>query len=299
MIKQYYPIKIETDHPHPVDSPDYLDPAGCVEDNHSNAYFIHEIDKAFRGLPYKLLDLGCAGGQFAIDICNKGYPWAGIGIEGGNIWGMTGSFEAQEKGTGDLSAPRGADNWREYKEKCLFNADISKPFELLLTEYRPGLREEEVGGRVLFEIITAYEFLEHPLPTEIPQILENVKKHLHPDGIFVGTINLSPSDHHRCAKPFTWWLNVFAENGFEYHHYPFASSPRSGLEYLSWVCQHTADLPPDTDFFVLDESVFPPAALNHRNFKYTNEYNFPFMVTHKSLALPHMHPWVQGVQEDE
>ena len=62
--RQFLEVSVKTNHPHPLKSPDYLDPAGSIEDNSSNQYFIYEIEKAFNGLPFRLLDLGCAGGQW-------------------------------------------------------------------------------------------------------------------------------------------------------------------------------------------------------------------------------------------
>ena len=58
MLKQFTKVRCITDHPHPVMSPDYLNPSGCVKDNHTNAQFIWEIDNFFQGQPYRLLDIG-------------------------------------------------------------------------------------------------------------------------------------------------------------------------------------------------------------------------------------------------
>ena len=222
--RKYFKINVKTDYPHPLESPDYLEPAGSIEDNSSNQYFLYEIQRSFNGLPYRLLDLGCAGGQMVVDVYNKGFPWLAVGLEGGNIHGMTKEFETKECNTGPLSVARGSKNWEEYEGKCLFHADVSKPFEITnpVTE-----------AIMKFNIITAYEFLEHPLPEEIPGILKNVKKHLHVNGMFFGTINLSSGGHHRCGKPVKWWNDMFIEHGFNVHAYPFNSSPRTSLEYLS------------------------------------------------------------------
>jgi hypothetical protein len=277
--RQFLEVSVKTDHPHPLESPDYLDPAGSIEDNSSNQYFLYEIEKAFSGLPFRLLDLGCAGGQFVVDVYNKGFPWLAVGIEGGNILGMTEEFEPREHNTGVLTAPAGAHNWKLYKDKCLFHADISKPFEILGQSSIP----------LQFSLITAYEFLEHPLPEEIPGILENVKKHLHTGGFFIGTINLSPGNHHRCGKPVEWWNNIFEEHGFEMHQYPFNTSPRTGLEYISNLIKLQSENPsvPRERIVSRDETVIGPEAIeqqlinmrapNHlSSLGGCNEYNYPF-----------------------
>ena len=219
MLKQFEQITVRTEHSHPLTSPDYLNPAGCIEDNHTNTQFIWEIDSFFEGQPYKLLDIGCAGGQFAVDIYNKGTPWVGVGLEGGNIFGMTESFEERETCTGPITTARGTENWKRYKDKCLFYADVSKPFEIL----------DKDGELVKFDIITAYEFFEHPKPEEIPHIIQNIKKHSKCSGatLVVGTINLSSGCHHRCAKPVEWWNEIFIKHGFGVYEYPFKTSPRS------------------------------------------------------------------------
>jgi len=290
VIKVHAPIEIITDHPHPEDSPDYFEPAGSVEDNHSNAYFIYELDRRFHGLPYRLMDLGCAGGQFAVDIHNKGAPWVGVGVEGGNIHGMTGSFETRAMETGVLTQARGADNWTLYKDECLFNADISKPFDIVIKDTGEPEWKGAVGQRLTFDIITAYEFLEHPLPTDIPHILQNVKKHLAPSGLFIGTINLSPGFHHRCAKPVQWWRDMYDEQGFILDFYPFQTSPRTGHAYLYQLLHHIQAHGPDV--YMIDESVMPPAELRPPNMASTftdgapielNNENLPFCATHKEV----------------
>jgi SAM-dependent methyltransferase len=245
MLKKYRKIKCETQYPHPVDSPDYLNPAGSIEDNHTNPYFIYELDMAFNGLPYRLMDIGCAGGQFAVDVHHKGAPWIGVGIEGGNILGMTKEFEERETHQGPLTKARGYENWTRYKDECLFHADVTKPFEII---------DAETNENIRFDIITAYEFFEHPLPEEVPHIIENIKNHLVPGGGMFGTINLSPSEHHRCARPVEWWDAVFRDHGFTVHNYPFRTSPRTSLEFLFNLKRHLLN---KTDGWLVDQEVAP------------------------------------------
>ena len=254
--RKYLEVNIKTEHPHPMDSPDYLVPGGAIEDNHSNQYFIYEIEKAFNGLPFRVLDLGCAGGQFVVDLYNKGLPWMAIGVEGGNIYGMTEEFDLKERETGVISCALGSENWKRYEGKCLFHADISKPFEIV---------ENTTAALLEFDIITAYEFLEHPTSEEIPQILENVKKHLHSDGLFIGTINLSPGFHHRCSKPIEWWNKIFSEYGFDIYHYPFMTTPRTSPGYItSLVSRHRRYPDVEKDqLWIRDQTVIGPRSLEY------------------------------------
>jgi len=242
-------------------SPDYLNPSGCVKDNHTNAQFIWEIDNFFQGQPYRLLDIGCVGGKFAIDVYHKGAPWLGIGLEGGNIHGMTNEFDPKEAETETITIARGSENWKNYKDKCLFHADVSKPFTLL------GEHDEVIK----FDIVTAWEFFEHPTPDEIPLIIENIKRHLKPLGVVIATINLSPGDHHQCAKPREWWDEIFRSHGFVVAPYPFNSSPRASgvlalLKDLSFEDLRTLNINfdgPITPRGVIDATVYP------------SEFNYP------------------------
>jgi len=248
--KIFVPIKVLTDHPHPTESPDYLNPAGSIEDNSSFTYFIHELDALFSGFPYGVLDIGCAGGQFVVDVYNKGYPWLAVGLEGGNVFGMTGEFdEPRHHETGTLHQPRGAENWKLYHDKCLFHADVSKPFTII--------DESENNSIVKFNIVTAWEFFEHPLPEEVPAIIDNIVKHLLPGGLFIGTINAcldGVHGHHRCAQTREWWDEMFASRGFQRLRYPFRSTPRTNMEFLLKLLERTRADPEQKIRFVDQEA---------------------------------------------
>tara|TARA_A100001391_G_C5060748_1_gene275983 strand:- start:541 stop:1449 length:909 start_codon:yes stop_codon:yes gene_type:complete len=258
MIKNFLNVSFETDHPHPLTSPDYYDPAGSIQDNSTCQYFIWELDTYFLGSPYRLLDFGCAGGQFVVDIYNKGYPWYAAGIEGGNIHApMDEEFENEiDAGdAGKLNRARGYDNWRTYKDKCLFNADLSKPFKIYKHNlelpagqhqlYDLGDDYDSAKEELKFDVVTSWEFLEHPHPDEIGGILRNMNKHLKMHGFALGTINLSPGEHHRCIKTIEEWDLIFREYGFDLvqdnmsiwglstpHMFPFRTTPRVNVPHV-------------------------------------------------------------------
>ena len=84
-------------------------------------------------------------------------------------------------------------------------------------------------------MVTAWEFFEHPLPEEVPGVIENMIKHMNKGSVFIGTINACVDDdsaHHRCARPVEWWNEQFTSRGFAVGTYPFRSTPRTNLEYL-------------------------------------------------------------------
>jgi len=198
-------IKIVTEHPHATFSPDFLTPVGSVQDNHSNEVYLSELERVANKKPFSYLDLGCAGGQAVVDIHNKGY--VSCGVEGSDPYKM---LYHSTNGV--------ADNWLQYKDECLFNADIAKPFNLINDE----------GDTHQFDIVVAWDVLEHPKPEEIPHVIDNIKKHLDPiSGIFICLINTVESHVHQCIRPEEWWLNIFAEKGFKNIGFQFNASPRS------------------------------------------------------------------------
>ena len=72
-----------------------------------------------------------------------------------------------------------------------------------------------------FDVISAWEVLEHIKEEDMPMLLENIKKHLNKGGIFIGTIsNWDDIDEetgvnwHVNLHPYEWWRDIFAEAGF-------------------------------------------------------------------------------------
>jgi hypothetical protein len=116
----------------------------------------------------------------------------------------------------------------------LFHADVTKPFDIL---------NPATGERQLFNIVTAFEFFEHPLPEQIPAIIENIKRHMDPyEGTLIGTLNMSPGEHHRCIKTREEWDRLFEEHGFTSRRYPFQTTSRTSLEGLASIFQLQADM---------------------------------------------------------
>jgi len=171
---------ILTDHPHPLDSPDYLRPWGAKNDDTHCPGFVEWVRESF-GPHAKHLDLGCAGGGLVADMRDAGFY--SIGIEG--------SEEPKR-----LGRPA----WLKYPE-AFFHADIGKPFGF------PDWR---------FDVISAWEVLEHIPESDLPVFFNNVWRHLVPGGAFVGTVSMNfDKDYHQTVKPFEWWRAVFLRERFE------------------------------------------------------------------------------------
>lgn len=212
-------IKITTEYPDATDSPDFILPLGAMQDNHSNPVYLRELNRVAGKEKFSYLDLGCAGGQSVVDVYNNGN--IACGVEGSNLNKM---IQASLKRTSPEPSYVGStnvpdrdvhDNWSQFKDKCLFKADITKPFKL---SNEKGIQK--------FDIITAWDFLEHPRPEQIPHVIKNVKKHMTYEGVFICLINLAKGSHHQCVKPKEWWIDVFNKNGLEDRGFDLSASPR-------------------------------------------------------------------------
>ena len=69
-----------------------------------------------------------------------------------------------------------------------------------------------------FDVVTAWEVLEHIAVDDIRAVCENVKRHLKPSGLFICSI--SPNEEvidgvrlHQTVEEKSWWINTFADEG--------------------------------------------------------------------------------------
>jgi len=161
---KYVNIKVVTNKPVAVDSPDHICPVGAVNDNHSHSDYIEEVISYFPSRQLKVLDLGCAGGQLAVDFSHRGH--FSIGLEGSSFSRETKRF-----------------NWKQYSGTILHNADLTEPFEV-----------QKDGEKILFDCISAWEVIEHFKPEDLQKVFDHVESNLAPGGIFVGSINTSKDE---------------------------------------------------------------------------------------------------------
>jgi 2-polyprenyl-3-methyl-5-hydroxy-6-metoxy-1,4-benzoquinol methylase len=183
--------KIETDRPVAVESSDHKWPKGTASDNSRNPNFNLKVYSIFKHRPdLRLMDLGCSGGGLIKSFLEDGYT--AVGIEGS-----------------DWSRKLRSGEW----DTCphhLLTSDITSDFQVRTHQNEP----------VQFHCITAWEVLEHIPEEKLPILIENVSRHLAPDGIFVASVDTMPDNnpitgavYHVTLKPKDWWLKQFERAG--------------------------------------------------------------------------------------
>lgn len=175
-------ITVQTDHPIAYDSPDHQIPHGTKNDNSVNIKFNNKIHSIFNR-NISVLDLGCAGGGMVRSFLEQGD--LAIGIEGS-----------------DFCKKNGLHEWPHMPNR-LFTADITKPFQIL-----------EHGNPIKFDLITSWEVLEHISQDDLPQVFDNIEKHLKDDCIFVASINTMldrNKRYHQTIESKSWWIDFIKE----------------------------------------------------------------------------------------
>lgn len=201
--------------------------AGC--DFFTDVKFIEEVIGRFpleNGEKLNWLDLGCAGGKLILDISKNKKTDICIGLDG-----SVGVYKQK--------------SWSSGKNKnVLRNADLSKEFFI----------EYETGERVIFDVITAWELVEHFYENELETFFTNVYNHLSDEGVFIGSAanypdvrdenGYSPSDplfdkngkHYDLHKIFwdrnTW--NRFLSKWFVIQEFDFENKFRNMHEGLTY-----------------------------------------------------------------
>jgi len=149
---------VVTSHKVAVDSPDHTHPWGTKRDNTQNLKFVNELIGQY-GEDMSLLDFGCAGGQMVVDFVERGVD--AVGIEGS-----------------DYSVKNNHPNWKKYHNKNLFTADFAKPLQIQFH-----------GRSHKFNVITAWEVMEHFKQEDLSTVFTNIVSHLTPGGIFACSVS--------------------------------------------------------------------------------------------------------------
>lgn len=185
-------VKIQTNHPVASQSPDHLIPRGTKNDNSIYPRFNKKLCQLIGdGNPLSILDLGCAGGGFVESLIFDGH--FAVGVEGS-----------------DYSKKIGRAAWGVIPGN-LFTADLTKSFQLSLHDNTP----------LFFDVITAWEVMEHIAHSDISQFAKNILSHLKDEGIFVCSIAIfEDSDpvtgtvYHQTVESQDWWIERFLAEGF-------------------------------------------------------------------------------------
>lgn len=184
-------VEVITDYPVAVDSVDHTHPKGTMRDNSANLAFNKKLHRLF-GIErcLKVLDLGCSGGGFVRSLIDQG-DFA-VGIDGS-----------------DYSKIHRRAEWRTIPE-YLFTADISKPFQV---------RHNDCF--VQFDVVTAWEVLEHLDFVGLQSLLQVVHAHLRNGGLFIVSVSLEGDlsngvQYHQTVNDVHWWTGLFQARGFDY-----------------------------------------------------------------------------------
>lgn len=182
--------EVHTQYPVATESNDHLYPRGTRHDNTRAPHFITKCEELL-GQDLKFLDLGCSGGGLVLDGILKGH--FAMGLEGS-----------------DYSKKTQRAEWRLLKD-YLFTCDITKPFQI---------RDAGNGEQIVFDVISAWEVLEHIREEDLPALLNNISLHLSDSGYFVGTMSQAEDQvngvsYHQTIRDYGWWKDVFEKNGFQ------------------------------------------------------------------------------------
>ena len=183
---------VHTNYPIAYESNDYKVPHGTVRDNTRYPRFILWCEKVVgkqQGIKY--MDLGCSGGGLVLDAALRGH--IAIGLEGC-----------------DESLKQQRAEWRLLRNN-LFTCDITKKFEIT----------DEQNNGVLFDVISAWEVLEHIAVDDLEILCQNIKNHLIQGGYFVASIanydDIDPEtgiNWHVNQHNYQWWKEYFEKFGF-------------------------------------------------------------------------------------
>lgn len=197
MSDSLYDLKfwsVETNHPVALTSVDHLYPEGTARDNTHAPGTAQMLLSILPEEERSVLDIGCAGGGWVKDCLDLGFE--AVGIEGS-----------------DYSKNAKRAEWATIPGN-LFTADARYPFRI----YRKALVGTD-RSRYRFNVVTAWEFLEHIEEDGLDGVLSNITRHLEIGGWFVGSISLCPwssngVEYHVTVRDRNWWDALFGRHGF-------------------------------------------------------------------------------------
>ncbi len=222
---------LNTEKPVAVDSPDHLVPHGTKQDNSRNPLFNKKLYALFDHKPLYILDLGCAGGAFVRDCLDDGH--LAIGLEGSDY----------SRKTARAEWPKIPDN--------LFTCDIAADFQVKCRDLISG---EEANAR--FDVVTAWEVMEHIRKEDLQRVCDNVIRHLRPGGLWIMSVadfqdRVGKIDYHQTVEDKDWWEDFFHRGGFrnhpqlvDYFGHDWIRGPLQGSPSFHFVLTYGDEQPP-------------------------------------------------------
>lgn len=167
-----------------LDSLDHIKPKGTKRDNFRGFYFEDTLTKFMTENSFEsITDQGCSSGAFISYMHDCG--WLALGLEGSDY--------SQKTKRGD---------WGRLNGICLFTCDITKKFEIKFKE-----------KNFKFDILTAFEVLEHIKNEDLDPVFENFKNITHKNSIFFFPIGISDSPYHvNLLETENQWLEYFKKH---------------------------------------------------------------------------------------
>lgn len=224
-------VRVETAHPVALTSDDHLHPLGVAQDNTRCARFVGACERLLGvDRPLRALDLGCAGGGMVLEFAMRGHR--AVGLEGS-----------------DAAARALRAEWR-LLERHLFTCDVTSPFRVL--GVGPG--DPTPPARLAFDVVTAWEVLEHIPERLLPGLFTNIREHLADGGVFAASVATFPCENHATGavyhvtiKPRDWWLARAAEHGLApsdaaFVTADFARGSGNGPSWQDWDARTRPDL---------------------------------------------------------
>lgn len=209
-------FRLKTKYPVAYESDDHKFPHGTLVDNSKNYNFNL---KFYRQFGWKddasVLDLGCSGGAFVRSFLEDGY--IAMGLEGS-----------------DVSKKHRSGEWDTIPYH-LFTCNIVKPFQIHTGN----------GKKANFDVITAWEVMEHIPEDVLPQLVENILLHLKPNGYFICSIAfhqdgdpITGAVYHKTLRSGEWWKEYFQAHGlYVVSNHPFETGDMvrgNGLSVKDW-----------------------------------------------------------------
>lgn len=185
-------FSLSTAHPIAVRSDDHRHPRGTRNDNTRCPRFVRKCEYIFER-KIRALDLGCAGGGLVLDFLLAGH--SSLGLEGS-----------------DYSLKWQRAEWRFLRDR-LFTCDITEPYSII---------DNGAGKPAKFDLISAWEVLEHLPEDRLEPFFANIRNHLADNGLLTASVATfedfdkdTGAIYHVTVKPRDWWQARLQQAGLE------------------------------------------------------------------------------------